>query len=627
MKRSKMNTNRRFFSTVRNGAALQLLIGAAVLATLLGGWAIYYFKNRGAGEAFTQILTEVRWGEFVSQVLDQGEVQSSENVEIRCEVRARNGVLNVLKVVPEGSMVTEGDFLVQLDTTGFEKELEQQRVVMANAEIAKIQAETRVKTAEAERKEYIYGTYEEQKLLIVNEIADAEGQIQTANQNLMQAEAQYAHNKTLASKGFIVPQELQSSEFAIQNSKIQVMRGENLRMLAEKRLEVLENITKSRFLLQYDSEVQAAQVSLASQTEAYEVEQAKLQEIEKMMEMCTIRVPKGVSGTVVYATESSRSGSDWVLEEGGTVRENQVLVRLPNPKRMEVKALINEQSITQIQVGMPAKIKVDALNNRTLQGIVTKVNQYAEQSGWMSSNVRKYAAFVRIIEPPDELKPGMNASVSIQTQYEEKGLIAPIQSVYGLQDKQFCLVKVGDNRWETREVVTGGENAQYVLIKEGLKAGDLLVMNPGAYREYMDLPEVKLDNRIVLPEDEVEKVKQAAARLTNRDRSAEGPAAGNGGMAAGMGADFQIPASAAVLIREKDTNGDGKLSRDEIGSPFTFFFDRIDTDGDGLLSEAELDVSIRQMRQRRSSGGGGAPGGMAGDRATRPAPVDSNNVQ
>jgi len=614
------------FRNLRNGVAFQLVIGAVVVAALLGGGAFYFLKNRDSGETFSPILTEVKWGEFVSQVLDQGEVQSSENVEIRCEVRARNGILNVLKVVPEGSMVTEGDFLVQLDTAGFEKELEQQRVTMANAEIAKIQAETRVKTAEAERQEYIYGTYEEQKLLIINEIAEAEGQIQTAKQNLMQAEAQYAHNRTLASKGFIVPQELQSSEFAIQNAKIQVTRGENMRLLAEKKLEVLENITKSRFLLQFDSEVQSAEVSLASQSEAYEVERTKLQEIEKMMEMCTIVVPKGVSGTVVYATESSRSGNDWVLEEGGTVRENQVLVRLPNPKRMEVKALINEQSITQIKVGMPAKIRVDALNNRTLQGIVTKVNQYAEQSGWMSSNVRKYAAFVRIIEPPDELKPGMNASVSIQTQYEENGLIAPIQSVYGLQDRQFCLVKVGENRWETREVVTAGESSQYVLIKGGLNAGEQLVMNPGAYREYMDLPEVKLDNRIVLPEDEVEQVRLAAARLSNaREGNSGAPAAGPGN--GGMGGDFQIPASAAALIREKDTNGDGKLSREEAGAPFTFFFERVDTDGDGLLSEAELDVSIRQMRQRRSSGGGGSPGGMAGDRSTRPAPVDSSNSQ
>ena len=108
-----------------------------------------------------------------------------------------------------------------------------------------------------------------------------------------------------------------------------------------------------------------------------------------MIGKCTIRVPDGVEGQVVYAKESSRGGNDWVLEEGTSVRERQVLIRLPNPERMEVKALINEQSITQIRPGMPCSIKVDALTNVTLNGMVTKVNQYAESGGWMSSSVRK----------------------------------------------------------------------------------------------------------------------------------------------------------------------------------------------------------------------------------------------
>jgi hypothetical protein len=73
---------------------------------------------------------------------------------------------------------------------------------------------------------------------------------------------------------------------------------------------------------------------------------------------------------------------------------------------------------------MPANIKVDALNNQVLKGVVTKVNQYAEQSNWgMSSTIRKYAVLVRIIDPHESLKPGMNASVNIQVQYKDNGLL------------------------------------------------------------------------------------------------------------------------------------------------------------------------------------------------------------
>ena len=80
----------------------------------------------------------VERGDFVSQVLDQGQIQSSENVEIRCEARARNGNTTVLNVVPEASLVQPGDFLIQLDSTAFEKELEEQRITLVNSQAAVI---------------------------------------------------------------------------------------------------------------------------------------------------------------------------------------------------------------------------------------------------------------------------------------------------------------------------------------------------------------------------------------------------------------------------------------------------------------------------------------------------------
>jgi HlyD family secretion protein len=619
------NSQRRI---VRRGFVMPLVATALVLMLLVGSGVYFFFIRGETSETFSPIVADVTRGEFVAHVLDQGEVQSSENVEIRCEAKARNGLLTVLRAVPEGTFVKEGDFLVQLDATGYEKELEQQKVVMANAETQKIQAETTVETAKATLKEYLQGTFVEAKKMIENEIFDAESLIATSLQNLKQAETNFEHNKKLAAKAYITPQALESAEFAVKNAQIQVRKARNMLELAEQKMEVLLEITSKKFILQYEADIKAAEVTLRSQTEAYEVEKNKIAEIERMYEKCLIKVPKGVSGQVVFAKESSRGGQDWVLEEGGTVRENQVLIRLPNPNKMEVKALINEQSITQVAVGMPAKIRVDALNNQELKGVVTKVNQYAEQSGWMSTSIRKYAVFVRIINPPESLKPGMNSSVSIQTQYKEDALIAPIQTIYGVQDKQYCLVKKGENGWETREVKTAGENAQHVLIDEGLKVGEKLVMNPGAYKEYMDLPEVKLVNRIELSDDDVAivRTKPPSGGVESAGRGGPRPPEGEEGgrppegeSRAGM-RNLPLPANAKVVIQELDQDKDAKLSRDEAGEPYGLFFDRIDTDADGFLSEEELDASLKMMRQMRANGGrsrNGETGAAAAPNAER----------
>ena len=587
-----------------------VLFGVAAMGLL--GFTVYYMATgKSAGPAINPILTTVERGEFVAQVLDQGEIQSSENVEIRCEVRARNGTLSVIEVVPEGTRVQEGDFLVRLDSTSFEKELETQKISVANSQTSVIQAEAELMTATESLKEYEQGIFVEKKKLIENDIYDAKSLIETAKQEWTQAKAVLEHSKKLQGKGFITSQQLEADGFEVKRAEFSLKTAENKLELAEKQLEVLNDITRIKETVQLKSDIEAAKVKLSNQRESLIVEQEKLGEIKDQTTKCEIRVPAGVQGQVVYAKESSRGGNDWVLEEGTTVRERQVLIRLPNPDKMEVKALINEQSITQIRPGMPATINVDALTNQTLTGIVTKVNQYAESSGWMSSSVRKYAVLVEIVDPPEALKPGMNAAVTIEVRYLKDAIKAPIQTVYAVQDRHFCLIKKTEDEWETREIQVDGDNSQVVIVENGLKPGEQLVMNPGAFKELMDLPEMELDRKIQISDEMKSKMDslrskseddEAAKADSNKPKEVNSKGPGGGGRPA-----FSMPASGAVLIKQKDKDGDGKLTKEEAGSPYSFFFDRIDTDKDSLLSEEEADKSIQQMKKRIQQGGGGGP--------------------
>ena len=577
----------------RSGATLPAIIGTiALVGLLIGFFAINFFTGGDKAELFDPITATVERGDFVSQVLDQGQIQSSENVEIRCEVRSRNGTTTVLNLAPEASNVEPGDFLIQLDSTAFEKELEEQRIAMANAKTSVIQAESTLASADATLREYVEGTFLQEEMTIQNEINTAEGSMLTAKQQQQQADETYDYNRKLQARGFITSQALQAAKFECNKAQVDVDNAANQMKLAQKRLEVLVDITKEKNMIQLEADIKAAQVKLDSDRAAAQVEAEKLAEIQSMVSKCRIVVPPNVSGQVSYARESSRRSQDWELEEGATVRENQVLIRIPNPKQMEVKALINEQSIAQIEPGMACDIRVDALNNRTLSGVVTRVNQYAESSYWMSSSVRKYAVFVKIFDPPMALKPGMNAAVTVQVRDVPDVLLAPIQTVYAVQGRKFCLVQQGDD-WETREIQLDGDNSQYVLIKSGLKEGDVLVMNPGAYEDVLDLPEIPVDPRIELPEGkagEINKIKATAA-VTN---------AGAPGS--------KLPASGKALIASQDSDGDGKLTQDEIGPPFENFFSRIDTDSDGFVTEAEADSQIKRMKARSQAGGAGGKG-------------------
>ena len=227
----------------RRGVAAPLIVFGAISFVLVLVALGYYLRSGSETDMIQPIMTEVTRGEFVAQVTDQGEIQSSENVEIRCEVRARNGTLSVIRVIAEGTRVKEGDFLVQLDSTSFEKELEQQKIAMANAETSVIQAETALATAVATLNEYINGTFVEAEKTIQNEMYDAESQTTTALQELKQAKAVYEHSKKLAAKAFVTQQTLEADEFAVQRAEIKVKQGKNAESLAAKKMEVLKNIT------------------------------------------------------------------------------------------------------------------------------------------------------------------------------------------------------------------------------------------------------------------------------------------------------------------------------------------------------------------------------------------------
>ncbi len=601
----------------RSGSVLPIVVLGLLALTALAG-VLYFNYFRSTDEVVVDaILKSVSRGEFVAKVLDQGEVQSAENVEIKCNVGSRNGSVSVIDVVPEGTKVKAGDWLVTLDSEAFEKELEQQRMAVSNADTQVIQSDASFQAALASKEEYMEGTFKESLRSIENDIFNAK-------QELTEAQAYLEHSIKLQAKGFITKQQLRSDEIAVE-------KADNNVKLAEQRRDVLVNITKKKEVILLDSDIAAAEVQVKNSEEARNIEKRQLEEIEAQLGYCKVLVPEGVAGEVVYHKEfDRRGGSEWVLEPGATVRERQVLIKLPNPDKMEVKVLVNEQNITAIRENMPATISVDALSNTKLTGYVTKVNSYAEKGGWGSNSaVREYAVLVRILNPPPKLIPGMNASVTIQTEYQDDVLQAPLQCIYAANNTNFVLKQSGEDNYETVEVKIIGENSQNVWIESGVEEGDMLVMDPGQYKDLMDLPEADQEARIVIPDGEAGEVKPPEGdaktsserdgqgkRGQGKDRKRGGPDSRGGGQdgkrggGGGPPGGFDMDRIIDMTMSRYDTNEDGKIDAeeqeefDERASRMT----SADKDGDGSITREEVKAYMDDAMKRWGGGGGGGQG-------------------
>jgi HlyD family secretion protein len=459
----------------RAGRSLIVLL-AVISVVAVGGYAWYRSYEGGGSSGLREkpLLVKVLRGPFDHIVLEQGEIESSSNIDVLNEVKSRGGAgTAILWVIDEGTYVKKGDKLVELDSSALEDELKRQRISVASAEAQVISSEATVRTNEIALQEYIEGTYLSERKSILSEIAVAEQQRRKAELNLESA-------RRLAAKGMLKGLQIEAEEFSVANAR-------NVLESAEARLIVLDKLTMERNKVQLESEIEAARARLSSDRSVLAEEQAKLTEIEDQIRKCIILSP--AEGIVVYNNQrSGRGGTEFVVEEGAIVRERQCIIKLPDPSKMQVKALINESRIVRIAPGMVSKVRVSASPDEML-GRVKRVNKYAEPGSWFSSSVKQYAAYLEIISPPDAIRTGMSAEVRIFVEQLSDALQIPVHGVYEFKGYHFCLVRNGD-QWETRQIKIGATNEKMVTIADGLSENEEIVLNPRQYLDLMKLPEI-----------------------------------------------------------------------------------------------------------------------------------------
>ncbi len=525
------------------------VVVVALLVILVG--AVYFgFKTVG-GMLSSANDNEVQWQftsverkPFQHTVIEQGDIESSSNVEVECTVRSRNSSgVQIIWVIDEGTRVTNpttatvsgmvtavsdrsgdestvtvetedgtaadhtvayaeytevvvqigeeinsgailaADKLVELDASALEDEETRQEVAVNGANSALISANASVEKAVIARKEYLEGTFQENSQLMNSEILVQEENVNRAKDN-------FKFSTRLAAQGFLTEQQLKADEFAVQKAEIDLN-------LALGRLKTLEQITKQKMLVGFDSDIETARASQDTAQKNLIEEQSELQLIRQQIVNCMVYAPAG--GQVVHANkQSSRSGSEFIVEPGAMVRERQTIIYLPDTDRMQVKAKVNEGRVPYVRVGQQVKIKVGALEGQELDGVVEKVNPYAEPTGYFSSGVKEYATFIRILDPPSTIRTGMSAEVSIFVKSENNALQVPVQVLHEENTELYCLVRSAANEnvfvdnlqrefsVEVRELKFDTSNEKTLVVSGGLKEKEKVVRNPRLHEDILN---------------------------------------------------------------------------------------------------------------------------------------------
>lgn len=471
----------------------------AIALVVVGGLIFLVQANKPEGEkkqvvdAKDLLTSPVEFGTFVQQVVESGEVESSSNVEIRCEVDTPSAGLAIVEIVPEGSYVNEGDFLVRLDGSDLQDRLVT-RQIDANSSRAEVaQAKADLQGARLELEEYKSGRFREQE-------EQMESDEFVAKENMRRAEEYLRYSRALAEKGYVSEVQLQADQFAVEKASKELE-------VSRTKLEVLRKFTKEKVITQLEADIEKFEARLSSAERGLEIDERQLAEVEEEIAACTIYAP--TSGQVVYANKVN-SAEEPLIEQGKFVRENQEIIRLPDPKRMQVSAEVNEARIDMLKEGMEVRIRIDALPGEMLSGELVKVTEFPlPRKNSYTAHIKNYGATIQIKSPPPSLKSGMTAEVAIIVQEKEDATQVPVQAVFERNKRFYCLVSAGTGKQAitAREIEIAASNDNYVMVEKGVEVDEQVVLSPESYADQVELPApAKVASRADNPEKKDKKL-------------------------------------------------------------------------------------------------------------------------
>ena len=306
-------------------------------------------------------------------------------------------------------------------------------------------------------------------------------QLAQAKANLANAEASYARNKKLFDQNVISQQEMDASKATFEGAKA------NVDGLAES--------------------IKASDYNVKSV-------EASLKEANTNLDKTFIYAP--VDGTV--SKLNVEKGERVVGVQG---LQGTEILRLANLNEMEASVEVNENDIIRINKNDTAFIEVDAYIGKKFRGIVTEVANSANTTGISVDQVTNFVVKIRILREsymdlvtennPAPFRPGMSASVEIQTMRAANIITIPIPGVttrssdttktkqeFDDEDNQDVVVKdekqekLNTKKEEIKEcvflnnngvvkmvyVTTGIQDNDYIEIKSGIKVGDEIISGP-----------------------------------------------------------------------------------------------------------------------------------------------------
>lgn len=370
----------------------------------------------------------VQRGVFYLDLYEEGEIEAIRSMNINVPMISwRYGNLKITELVKDGQEVKAGDTLIVFDPSEVQKGI--------------VEAEGRVEINRAELEK-----------ILAQQQSDLE-----------ELKADYEVTR--------ISQEISKIQFESAAYESEIKKKE-IRLTLEKAdisLERAKEQIENRIKIQKE-EVKQKKLSIAQ-------DEARLQEAYETLEKLYVTTP---SPGIAILSHNWSTGNKFQI--GDQCWPGFPLIQLPDLSRLKATVKINEVDISKITKGMRVEIKPDAFSDSIFTGEVMSVANLAVSKD-ENSKIKVFPVEVLIHESNENLLPGLTVSCRIIVDKIDDVLFVPLDAVHTEGDKSFVYRKAVGG-YDRVMVETGQANADYVIITDGLKEGDQVVLgNPYAEEE------------------------------------------------------------------------------------------------------------------------------------------------
>ena len=511
--------------TRRRGSRFLLpALAVVILGAVLAVWLIWF----RVPTARTDLAIGPVQKKFLQlKIVERGALEARENRDIKCEVKTGSrGAPKIKWVVENGTYVNgammawcgivlvPGDPLVEIDDSYLQEQATTQKIARDKAEADWIAAKelyplkkSAIALAIQNKQKWVNGDFPQQK-------HDLQGQIQTSESNLLQEEDRMAWVSRMVKKTYMTVSQEEAERALLMGNKLDLQKKQEQLDVLMKHTDPTTRQTMDNAIL--DAKVQERTAFFDEKTKkaVFTQQDALYKDLVNQIAQCKVTAPN--SGIVVYfVPETTRMGSganQSTIAQGEPVQFGQKMMSIPDLSHMLVNVRIHEAFINNMKTDLKCTIRVEAVSDKTLTGRIKMVANVASQQDWMSPDVKVYQAMVEItgVEGMKELKPGLSAEELEKVQMEEirslklkPGLSAvctiftkketvdeegkptavpaiPIQAVVSPLEKGgkpsvFVKTPTGP---VARDIKLGMDDGTFVEVKEGLKEGEDIILNP-----------------------------------------------------------------------------------------------------------------------------------------------------